>query len=268
MKNKKIKTILSICLLFAFVIMLSGCSFSNMFENEIQNKYIDYSQEITVTDIEGALVEAAEIAKASSIAVIASSKNFLGSSDSLGSATILKKEEQKNGLYKYYAVTNYHVVDSTKLTNVYVYNGTHTIEASIVTYDASTDIALLSFETGILLNVATIYKETLKTGQFAIAVGSPYDVKGFYNTVTLGSISAPLRYREEEHSGKIVTNVYIQHDAAINSGNSGGGLFDIYGRLIGINTWKVVGDIGDSYEGLNFAIPISVAVNKFSKYLN
>lgn len=241
--------------------------FKNVFTNEVETKYIDYSQNITVTDIEGALVEASEIAKSSSIAIIASSKSILGSSDSLGSAVILKRTENTDGTYKYLAVTNYHVLDSTKLSEINVYNGKDIISASLVTYKESVDLALISFETGVLMNVANPYYEELKVGQFAIAVGSPYDVYGFYNTVTIGAISCPERTRQEEHNGKIVNNVYIQHDAAINSGNSGGGLFDIYGRLIGINTWKIVGELGDSYEGLNFAIPIRVVYVNFNSYL-
>lgn len=68
-------------------------------------------------------------------------------------------------------------------------------------------------------------------------------------------------------NGKTVNNTFVQHDAAINSGNSGGGLYDIYGRLIGINTWKLVGDPGDNFEGLNFAIPSTVVYTTFESYL-
>lgn len=73
--------------------------------------------------------------------------------------------------------------------------------------------------------------------------------------------------QEEDLNGKTVNNTFVQHDAAINSGNSGGGLYDIYGRLIGINTWKLVGDPGDNFEGLNFAIPSTVVYTTFESYL-
>ena len=61
--------------------------------------------------------------------------------------------------------------------------------------------------------------------------------------------------------------MYIQHDAAINSGNSGGGLFDIYGNLVGINTLKLVGD-DNEIDGIGFAIPIEVikGLTNFNKY--
>lgn len=128
--------------------------------------------------------------------------------------------------------------------------------------------ALISFDSGILLNVATFCEEELNIGQYAIAVGSPYDIESFYNTVTIGAISCPQRMiQEEDLNGKMVNNTFVQHDAAINSGNSGGGLYDIYGRLIGINTWKLVGDPGDNFEGLNFAIPSTVVYTTFESYL-
>ena len=262
--NKKISLLMCLILM---TFTLSGCMFKNVFKNEVETKYIDYSQNITVNDIESALVEGAEIAKSSSIAIIASSKGLLGSNDSLGSGVILKRTKNNDDTYTYLAVTNYHVLDSTRLSEIHVYDGKNIISASLVTYKESVDLALVSFTTGILMNTATLYLNELKTAQFVIAVGSPYDVYGFYNTVTVGSISCPSRNRQEEYNGKTIKNTYIQHDAAINSGNSGGGLYDIYGRLIGINTWKIVGELGESYEGLNFAIPISVVYVHFNNYL-
>ena len=151
--------------------------------------------------------------------------------------------------------------------SVYLDNDNY-ISASLIRYDSTYDLALISFDSGILLNVATFCEEKLNIGQYAIAVGSPYDIESFYNTVTIGAISCPQRMiQEEDLNGKTVNNTFVQHDAAINSGNSGGGLYDIYGRLIGINTWKLVGDPGDNFEGLNFAIPSTVVYTTFESYL-
>ena len=97
-------------------------------------------------------------------------------------------------------------------------------------------------------------------------ISSVTDDKGRKTVVDFFSSNKRL-YIEEDVSGREVTNEYLQHCAAINSGNSGGGLFNIYGELIGINTWKVVGELSDNIEGLCFSIPSSVVLNTFAKYL-
>ena len=90
----------------------------------------------------------------------------------------------------------------------------------------------------------------------------------YYNTVTVGSISGINRKRKEENArGNIVTNEYLQHCATINEGNSGGGLFNIYGELIGINCWKLVGKNNDHIENMSFAIPIDIAYKKIENHL-
>ena len=76
--------------------------------------------------------------------------------------------------------------------SVYLDNDNY-ISASLIRYDSTYDLALISFDSGILLNVATFCEEELNIGQYAIAVGSPYDIESFYNTVTIGAISCPQR---------------------------------------------------------------------------
>lgn len=273
----KFKKIFSMVILFLMFFLVSGCSLLDKFKtkivNEIQNVYVDYNQQISVTDIEDALVIASEVAKSCSVGVKIKSTGLFATEAS-GSGVIIKKEKLEDDQYLYYVVTNRHVTGTKKDTGRSVYlgkdengNGIY-IKANLVTYDSVYDLSLLSFTSGILLNVATINQQEIKEGKFAIAVGCPYELEGFYNSVNVGSISCPSRiYQDEDINKNVVYNTFIQHDASINSGNSGGGLFDIYGNLIGINTWKIASSMSDDYVGLNFAIPIIEVVNRFSNYL-
>ena len=272
MNNKFKKIIISALLIFS-LFMITGCSIFNNLKrtivNEIRNEYIEYEQNITVSDIEEALQKGSEIAKSCTIGVKIEAKNFITTTNATGSAVVVKKVENNDNTYTYTAITNRHVTGTLTSTErkVYLGNGIY-VPAKLVAYDDDYDLAVIQFTTGYLLNVAIINAELPKVGSFAIAVGSPYDLEGFYNTVTIGSISEVNRkYLDEDINGNEVVNSFIQHDAAINSGNSGGGLFDIYGRLVGINTWKISSNFNDDFVGLNFAIPTSEIISSFSKYL-
>lgn len=269
-KNQKRKSILIIIIMISCLLLTSCEAFKQSIVNEIHNKYIEYTQNITVDDLEEALVVASEMAKSCNVAVKVTKGSQLFSTQYFGSAVILKRKQQENGLYHYLAVTNRHVVTTASNISVEVYlDNDIYVDAKRETYDINNDLALISFDTGILINTANINTEELKVGQFAIAVGSPYDIVNYYNTVTIGNVSAINRkHVEEDANGKKVENTFIQHTAAINSGNSGGGLYDLKGNLIGINTWKIVGDYDDNVEGLNFAIPISVVQTIFQRYLS
>ena len=127
---------------------------------------------------------------------------------------------------------------------------------------------MISFTAPIILNTATLNQHDIKEGAYAIAIGSPYDLELYYNTVTVCSNSGINRKRKEENArGNIVTNEYLQHCATINEGKSGGGLFNIYGELIGINCWKLVGKNNDHIENMSFAIPIDIAYKKLENHL-
>lgn len=272
--NKKIFNKFLFCIITLILcLMLTSCNTFNLLKkvtvNEVQNQYIEYSQNITVEDIEDALISGSEIAKSSSIGVLVKNKNLLGIITESGSGVIIKRIQNYDNTYKYLAVTNRHVTGTKINGSLSVYLGEYGyVDANLENYSLQYDLALISFNTGILLNVATINEEKINCGQFSIAVGSPYDLENYYNTVTVGSISSTERIHSEEDAyGKIVQNTYIQHNAAINAGNSGGGLFDINGHLIGINTWKLVGDNSDHIEGINFAIPVSNVLEAFSSYL-
>lgn len=272
---KKVKVLIYFSIVIEMLLMLSSCSIQKLFNrkvvNEIENRYIDYSVDITIKDLEEALMIGSDIAQGCSVGIKVMSRGLLTTMVSTGSGVILKREQLENGRYEYYVVTNRHVVEKSGVTSLKIYLGKEKKyqDASIVALDSKNDLALLSFDSPFLLGVASLSKKTPVVGQLSIVVGCPYDLEDYYNTVTSGIISASSRYhKEEDINGNIVQNEYIQHDASINSGNSGGGLFDIQGQLMGINTWKVVGDSNDKIEGLSFAIPVKYVIETFGAYLD
>ena len=252
---KKISSILVSLLL---LITLAGCTLDRNVVNNIENNHVEWENNITVNNIEDALTTAVAIAKESTIGVKITSKSLLTTTIETGSAVIIKRyETSQKYYYTYYAITNRHVVNATNVDSTEVYLGEKIgyFDATIVYYDIDCDIALISFTAPIILNTATLNQHDIKEGAYAIAIGSPYDLELYYNTVTVGSISGINRKRKEENArGNIVTNEYLQHCATINEGNSGGGLFNIYGELIGINCWKLVGKNNDHIENMSFAI--------------
>jgi serine protease Do len=156
-----------------------------------------------------------------------------------------------------YIVTNNHVVDGA--SNVKVHwgadeNGTggHTSDAKIIGRDPATDIALLKIDAGEKLpSVPLGDSDRIRKGDWAIAIGNPFQ---FENTLTVGVISAKGRTLGLGDQTKSFEN-FIQTDAAINFGNSGGPLMNINGEVIGINT----AIRGGGAQGLGFATPINTA---------
>jgi len=143
-----------------------------------------------------------------------------------------------------YIVTNYHVVE--KATVVLSDGSKH--EAEVIGTDARTDLALLRIKPKNELSQVRIGdSELLRIGQWVIAIGNPL---GFGTTVTTGIISAKSRYIDG--LGTYVD--FLQTDAALNKGNSGGPLFNIKGEVVGVNT-----AIAAKGQGIGFAIPISMA---------
>ncbi len=159
-----------------------------------------------------------------------------------------------------YILTNAHVVDNSEKITVVVndYNDpdkTHEYEATVIGSDASTDIAVVKIERDedfVFANIGD--SDTLKVGQDVCAIGNP-GITGdimFEHTMTKGIVSGLNRVSLSEGYSLSL----IQTDTAINSGNSGGGLFDMYGNVIGVVNSKIV---TDSYEGIGFALTINEA---------
>ncbi len=159
-----------------------------------------------------------------------------------------------------YVLTNYHVIEEGSAFQVLMPSGDK-VNATLVGADSAMDLAVLKVEEQAdkLVPVTVGASETLPVGSTVIAIGNPGG-EILANTVTPGIISALGRTSMSTNNTTRNVN-YIQHDAPISSGNSGGGLFDYQGNLIGINTLKYGGSFysSGSYEGLGFAIPVETA---------
>ena len=161
-----------------------------------------------------------------------------------------------------YILTNYHVIEGGMSYQILMPSG-EKVDAWVVGSDSSTDLAVLKVDDGIneLVPVSVGATENLVVGSTVVAIGNPGG-EVLANTVTQGVVSA-LERTSVTASNTTRRISYIQHDAAINSGNSGGGLFNYKGELVGINTLKYSGSAYSSvsFEGLGFAIPVDTAYN-------
>ena len=162
---------------------------------------------------------------------------------------------------KGYLLTNAHVVEGAELVTVMLPDGEE-IDAKVIGMDTDTDVAVLKIERDGLKALAIGDSDDVRVGEFVLAIGNPLDMKRLANTLTFGIVSA--KSREITIDGQ--TNSYLQTDAAINYGNSGGPLLNMHGEVIGINSAKSVTAGYDSFgnpisaEGIGFALPINTAV--------
>ncbi len=300
MKNK-ILTIIPMCLMF-ICLTVTVClvsnnilnddydepsdttnNITNNITNEITNKVVEY-ENITVEDLQSAVVEAVKMVENAVIGVTCKAMVSLdGTKDeveqpiSTGSGVIYKREEvRENGKlvnYRYYVITNRHVILSDEYSEdkclIYTYLGEEDKEfkATVLGYDKKVDIAVLTFEYSRLIQPVVMGKSSeLEKGGFVIAVGNPYGYD-YYGSATFGIVSGTERYMSTDTDGDGVDDfygTYIQHDVAINSGNSGGGLFNIKGELVGINTLKLV---TSNVENIGFAIPSDMVNLLITEYI-
>jgi serine protease Do len=150
-----------------------------------------------------------------------------------------------------YIVTNNHVINGSDKIEV-ILNDRRTYEAEVIGADASTDVALLKIkEKGLpFLNYGN--SDQVKVGEWALAVGNPFNLN---STVTAGIISAKGR-NNILNGNKRPIESFIQTDAAVNPGNSGGALVNTDGELIGINT--AIASNNGAYQGYSFAVPVNI----------
>ncbi len=158
----------------------------------------------------------------------------------LGSAVVIDPEG--------YLVTNYHVIADAAEIRVQMSDG-RIANPEVVGYDAETDLALLKVDLGILPAIPLGRSDQLRIGDVVLAIGNPY---GLSKTVTQGIVSATGRGL----LGLSTFENFIQTDAAINTGNSGGALVNSLGELVGINTAVLAQDEGTA--GISFAIPVDL----------
>lgn len=155
-----------------------------------------------------------------------------------------------------YIVTNNHVVADAEIVDVTLHDN-RTFRAEIVGTDPDTDIALLKISEDGLSHLAFVDSDKAKVGQWVLAVGNPFNLN---STVTAGIVSAKGRsihiIDRSNEQGNTAIESFIQTDAAINRGNSGGALVDLSGGLLGINT--AIASPTGAYSGYGFAVPSNI----------
>ncbi len=241
------KLILCFCMIFA----LSGCSLLTT-TTKREPTDVEY---VNIYEVQSAVTDVISKVESSCIGVY----NKISDKEAgTGSGVIFKVDEEKDlfGNRTYYAITNYHVIEDHSSLKVYLGKNTFGdifINANYVGGSEKEDIAVVSFSSSMELGVTTFgLDDNIIRGQFVIAIGSPLQFS-LFNTATLGIVSN-------------VVDGEIQHDSAINPGNSGGGLFNLDGRLVGINTTKYTSTGDISVEGIGFAISIDM-VDKICKQI-
>lgn len=240
-----------------------GSTVNEITENITENKIVSTSEELGV-------VEAVYKTAGPSVVGIRATNNqnsfFESSGD--GSGVIYSSDG--------YIITNYHVIAGGASTgydgtttysgiaekiDVFLYSDTdNAIEAEVVGYNSSYDIAVIKIDKKGLTPIKTGDSDKLKVGQFVVAIGNPGGLQ-FMSSVTYGVIGGLNRTLQIESESVGL----IQTDAAINPGNSGGALVDTSGNLVGINSSKLV---DTSYEGMGFAIPVNDVVDMCEKIIN
>ena len=172
----------------------------------------------------------------------------------LGSGVIIRPDG--------YIVTNNHVISGADVIEVTLENN-KVYPAKLIGTDPATDIALIKIEAEDLPTVPMGNSDDLRLGEWVLAIGSPYDLR---STITAGIVSAKGRSMPN-YDGQYRVESFIQTDAAVNPGNSGGALVNAAGDLVGINT-SIISRTG-SYAGYSFAVPVNIVskvVDDFIEY--
>jgi serine protease Do len=175
-----------------------------------------------------------------------------GSRTSIGTGFLIHKDG--------YLVTNEHVIRGVSDLRIRLYDGRE-LPACVVGADAPTDIALIKIDAGGPLPILPLGdSDTVRVGETVVAIGNPY---GFNHSVTAGIVSAKERVVDRatlhEAPAQDLYSFFIQTDASINLGNSGGPLIDANGAVIGVNAAFWAGHPLQPAQGIGFAIPINIA---------
>lgn len=222
---------------------------TTVLEGQRENSIIDIAQIDTSKVMTPAEVYAANVNSTVGITTSLISTNLWGyqtTSAASGSGFILTEDG--------YVLTNYHVIEGASAIKVTLYDGT-AYDAALIGYDESNDIAVLKVDAENLTPVVLGDSDNLNVGDSVVAIGNPLGELTF--SLTTGAVSA--LDREVTLSTNVTMNL-IQTDCAINSGNSGGALFNLYGEVIGITNAKYSSSGSSteaSIDNIGFAIPIN-----------
>ncbi|MBE6932732.1 MAG: trypsin-like serine protease [Ruminococcaceae bacterium] len=227
---------------------LEGRKVSNMVEGHREQSIINVAQIDTSKQMTPAEVYAANVNSTVGITTSVTTTNFWGyqtTAAASGSGFIISDDG--------YIITNHHVIDDAASITVTMYDDT-TYEADLVGYDESNDLAVLKIEADGLTPVILGDSDALQVGDSVVAIGNPLGELTF--SLTSGTVSALDRTVTMSNN---VSMDLIQTDCAINSGNSGGALFNLYGEVVGITNAKYSGSSGSgaSIDNIGFAIPLN-----------
>ena len=254
-EKKKTTVLVAVGLVLALLMGILGSAIGNSLFGKGSTTIYEGQRESSVIDVSkidtGKLMTPAEVYAAnvnSTVGITTSvTTNFWGfqtTSAASGSGFILTGDG--------YVLTNYHVIESSNSISVTLYDG-KSYDAVLIGYDESSDIAVLKIDAEGLTPVVLGDSDNLNVGDSVVAIGNPLGELTF--SLTSGAVSA--LNREITLSNSVTMNL-IQTDCAINSGNSGGALFNLYGEVIGITNAKYSGSgSGASIDNIGFAIPIN-----------
>lgn len=226
-------------------------------QEDVKGQQITITPGQTVSDVEAVAVKACPSIVGVITTYIASGDSLFGSYEAQGQGSGIVLDDQGHIL------TNHHVVSKaissggTQIMQgcsikVVLPNNTDVFyDATVVGYDSKTDLAVIKISAPGLVPATIGDSSSLKVGQKVVAIGNPMGID-FMGSVTVGYISGLDRSGTGMNEFSL-----IQTDAAINNGNSGGALVDMFGNVIGINSLKAS---SSSYEGMGFAIPINEAM--------
>lgn len=157
-----------------------------------------------------------------------------------------------------YILTNYHVIQNASRIEVGLSDGRVIDDVTVIGSDVLTDLAVLKINAERLIGAEFGDSKALEVGDWVLAVGNPY---GLDRTVTCGIVSAKQRRALAENTAY---QDFLQTDAAVNPGNSGGPLVNISGKVVGITTAIV----GKAYQGISFAIPTHIATDVYKQLIS
>ena len=218
-----------------------SADFSSNTEKEYQTNFVKNKVNIKPSLLPTDFVRPSAEVTPTIVSILSKAGEFAGSN---GSGVIVSNDG--------YIITNHHVIAVGANLEVTT-NNKNTYKAKVIGSDPTTDLALIKIDAEDLPTVAFGDSDAVQVGEWVLAVGNPFNLT---STVTLGIVSAKARniniLRSEEYS----VESFIQTDAVVNPGNSGGALVNARGELVGINA-AILTETG-SYEGYSFAIPANL----------